>query len=61
MLDKNSTEIDPIATEEKYVKYCLSMLDEKYSITVEADGFTSKSQTIMNDKSQEVNVVLEKA
>lgn len=61
VLDKNSTEIDPIATGEKYVKYCLSMLDEKYSVTVEADGFTGKSQTIMNDKSQGVNVALEKA
>lgn len=48
------------ATGEDYIKYCLPMLDEKYSVTVEADGYTGKSQTIMNDKTQEVEVDLVK-
>ena len=60
VLDKNSTAVDPIATGEDYIKYCLPMLDEKYSVTVEADGYTGKSQTIMNDKTQEVEVDLVK-
>ena len=59
-VDKNSTAVDPIATGEDYIKYCLPMLDEKYSVTVEADGYTGKSQTIMNDKTQEVEVDLVK-
>lgn len=60
VLDKNSIAVDPIATGEDHIKYCLSMLDEKYSVTVEADGYTGKSQTIMNDKTQEVEVDLVK-
>lgn len=40
-------------------EYVLPNLDGKYSVTVSKDGYTGKSRTITNNKSQTVNVNLD--
>lgn len=40
-------------------EYVLSNLDGKYSVTVSKEGYTGKSRTITNDKSQTIDVSLD--
>lgn len=58
ILDEKGMQINPMATGEGFAKFCLPNLDAKYSVTVEADGFIGKSQTIDNNGSQEIAVEL---
>lgn len=59
VLDEKSNAIDPRETGEGYNVYTLKNLDGKYSVTVEEDGYTGKSQTIDNDRNQVIKVDLE--
>lgn len=59
VLDEKSNAIDPRETGEGYNVYTLKNLDGKYSVTVEEDGYTGKSQTIDNDGNQVIKVDLE--
>lgn len=59
VLDEESNVVDPRETGEGYNVYTLKNLEGKYSVTVEEDGYTGKSQTIDNDGNQVVKVDLE--
>lgn len=58
VLDDSGVQIDPMATSEGFVKFCLPNIGAKYSVTVEADGFIGKSQTIDNNGNQDIEVEL---
>lgn len=57
VMDADSAEVNPV--EGNANVFLLSGIGDKYSVTVQKDGYTGKSQTITNDKDQTITIELE--
>lgn len=57
VMDADSGEVEPV--EENANVFLLSGIGDKYSVTVQKDGYTGKSQTITNDSDQTITIELE--
>lgn len=57
VMDADSGEVEPM--EENANVFLLSGIGDKYSVTVQKDGYTGKSQTITNDSDQTITIELE--
>lgn len=57
VMDADSAEVDPVKGNANV--FLLSGIGDKYSVTVQKDGYTGKSQTIANDRDQTITIELE--
>lgn len=57
VMDVDSGEVEPV--EGNANVFLLSGIGDKYSVTVQKDGYTGKSQTITNDSDQTITIELE--
>lgn len=57
VMDADSGEVEPV--EGNANVFLLSGIGDKYSVTVQKDGYTGKSQTITNDSDQTITIELE--
>lgn len=57
VMDADSGEVEPV--EENASVFLLSGIGDKYSVTVQKDGYTRKSKTITNDSDQTITIELE--
>lgn len=57
VMDADSAEVEPV--EGNANVFLLSGIGDKYSVTVQKDGYTGKSQTITNDSDQTITIELE--
>ena len=57
VMDADSVEVEPV--EGNANVFLLSGIGDKYSVTVQKDGYTGKSQTITNDSDQTITIELE--
>lgn len=57
VMDADSGEVEPV--EENANVFLLGGIGDKYSVTVQKDGYTGKSQTITNDSDQTITIELE--
>lgn len=57
VMDADSEEIEPVSG--KTNVFLLSGIGDQYSVTVQKDGYTGKTQTITNNGDQTITVVLE--
>lgn len=57
VMDADSGEVEPV--EGNVNVFLLSGIGDKYSVTVQKDGYTGKSQTITNDSDQTITIELE--
>lgn len=57
VMDADSAEVDPVKGNTNV--FLLSGIGDKYSVTVQKDGYTGKSQTITNDSDQTITIELE--
>lgn len=57
VMDADSAEVDPVKGNANV--FLLSGIGDKYSVTVQKDGYTGKSQTITNDSDQTITIELE--
>ena len=57
VMDADSEEIEPVAG--KTNVFLLSGIGDSYSVTVQKEGYTGKTQTIVNNGDQTINVVLD--
>ena len=57
VMDADSVEVEPV--EGNANMFLLSGIGDKYSVTVQKDGYTGKSQTITNDSDQTITIELE--
>lgn len=57
VMDADSAEVEPV--EGNANVFLLGGIGDKYSVTVQKDGYTGKSQTITNDSDQTITIELE--
>lgn len=57
VMDADSAEVDPVKGSANV--FLLGGIGDKYSVTVQKDGYTGKSQTITNDSDQTITIELE--
>ena len=57
VMDADSAEVEPVGGNANV--FLLSGIGDKYSVTVQKDGYTGKSQTITNDSDQTITIELE--
>lgn len=57
VMDADSEEVEPVDGSSNV--FLLGGIGDKYSVTVQKDGYTGKSQTITNDSDQTITIELE--